>query len=207
MGRRGGRLALVYKMIAPILILSYIKYMRKEYNLKNKKSKNANCLICGVLFSFFTSNRGGKYCSRKCYSKVIHKNFGDTSGSNNSAWKGGGDRNKRYKESHPEIEKFNGTKARSKLLNIPNTLTLNYFRDWYNLTPKICAYCDKNISIKTTKRMNNLSIDRKSNEQGYVEGNICFSCNRCNTVKGNTFNYEQMREIAQKYLKQPVTSI
>ena len=135
-----------------------------------------------------------------------HKNFGDMSGSNNPAWKGGGDRNKRYKLNHPEVEKFNGTKARAKLLGIPNTLTLVAFREWYATTPKVCEYCDRDISLKTNKRMESASIDRKYNELGYTIDNICFACNRCNTVKGNVFNYDQMREIAQKYLKETVTS-
>jgi hypothetical protein len=135
-----------------------------------------------------------------------HKNFGDTSGANNPAWKGGGDKNKRYKKNHPEVEKYNGTKRRAKLLKIIHTISLLEFREWYKITPKICAYCDRNISERT-ERMRNLSIDRKYNELGYTLENICFACNRCNTVKGNVFTFDQMREIAQKYLKEVITSI
>lgn len=49
--------------------------------------------------------------------------------------------------------------------------------------------------------MNNLSIDRKYNELGYTIDNLCLACNRCNTVKGNTFTYDEMVEIGHNYIK------
>lgn len=138
--------------------------------------------------------------------KGNHKNFGDTSGENNPAWKGGEPHRKEtrvtYRKNHPEVESFNGTKRRAKLLDIPHNLNIIEFREWYASTLKVCVYCDLDISQKTEKRMESLSIDRKYNEIGYVKGNLCFACNRCNTVKGNTFTYDEMVEIGHRYIKE-----
>jgi hypothetical protein len=138
-----------------------------------------------------------------------HKNFGDTSGPNNPAWKGGIPSWRTYKKNHPEMERLNGIQKRAKLLNIPVTFTTSTFREWYFSTPKVCVYCGREVSINSGHRMDSLSFDRKYNELGYVEGNLCIACNRCNTVKGNFFTFEQMKEIAEKYFKgkETVTSV
>jgi len=81
------------------------------------------------------------------------------------------------------------------------------FVEWYENEPKICAYCDileKNVMILPEHyKMNRtrLAIDCKTNDLEYREGNIVLSCGRCNSVKGDIFDYETFREIAQKYLK------
>lgn len=133
-------------------------------------------------------------------------------GSDSPSWKGGQkEKIKRFRNNNPEVEKYNGTKARAKILKIPHTISLLDFRKWYKETNKMCVYCGLDISVKTGKRMSNLSIDRKYNEIGYVLSNCCFACNRCNTVKGNTFTYDEMVEIGNKYLniknKETITSL
>lgn len=40
-----------------------------------------------------------------------------------------------------------------------------------------------------------------NNELGYVEDNLVLACDTCNFTKSSVFNYEEFREIAQKYLK------
>ena len=134
-----------------------------------------------------------------------YKNFGDMSGSNNPVWKGGAEHRKetarKYRKNHPYVESYYGSKSRAKKLNIPHDISFDEFKHWYELTPKICVYCDLDINCKTENRMTNLSIDRKYNELGYIKNNICFACNRCNTVKGNTFTFDEMMEIGHKYIK------
>jgi hypothetical protein len=125
----------------------------------------------------------------------------DWSGPNSPSWRGGGNRHKRYKTRNPCVEKFNGTKARAKLARTPHGISLSEFREWFENQEKKCVYCEVDLSVWTVRRMDNLSIDRKHNEIGYVSGNICFACGRCNTVKGNTFTFDEMLEIGKKYIQ------
>lgn len=152
-----------------------------------------------------------EHIEKRMLSRTITMKDRDINGENNNHWKGGAVlKVKRYKQKYPEVEKFNGIKARSKILNIPHTFNLLEFRQWFNNAEKKCVYCDLDVSTKTKKRMDNLSIDRKYNEVGYTIDNICIACCRCNTVKGNTFTYDEMREVAQKYIKtkrETITSV
>jgi len=110
------------------------------------------------------------------------------------------ERRKKFTFDNVELRILNGMRARSKN-RFPFDITITRFREFLNTIPKICSYCDTEISIRNPVRKNTLSIDRKYNEVGYVEGNICIACYRCNTIKGDTLTYDEMREIAQKYLK------
>ena len=81
------------------------------------------------------------------------------------------------------------------------------FVKWYDSQPKKCGYCDipENLLMILPEhyKMNRtrLAIDCKTNDLEYREGNIVLSCGRCNSVKGDIFDYKTFREIAQKYLK------
>lgn len=130
-------------------------------------------------------------------------NFGkDFSGSRNPGWKGGfskAQKSKRHKEKHPETVRFDGMKRRAKEKSLEFNITLEEFREWLKSKDQTCEYCKREVIINSGDRMGSLSIDRKDNELGYILNNLCISCNRCNTVKGNFFTYEQMKEIAEKY--------
>lgn len=130
-------------------------------------------------------------------------------GKQNKNWRGGTSdtysdpaiRGKKYRANHPETIMFNGMRARAKRLSIPFSLSILEFRDWYYSQEKVCVYCFSRIERKAARMDATLSIDRKYNEIGYVAGNICFCCYRCNAVKSNVFTFDQMKEIAEKYLK------
>jgi len=89
----------------------------------------------------------------------------------------------------------------------PLKISKEDFVEWYNSTPKICAYCDikeKHLSlIKDTvnARTFKLNIDRVVNAEGYARGNLVLCCQRCNYIKSDFFSFDQMREIGQKYVK------
>jgi hypothetical protein len=36
---------------------------------------------------------------------------------------------------------------------------------------------------------------------GYVNGNICLACARCNLIKSNVLSFQEAREIGQRYVK------
>ena len=46
-----------------------------------------------------------------------------------------------------------------------------------------------------------LTIDRIVNDLGYVKGNICLACARCNLIKSNVLSFNETRKICQKYIK------
>jgi len=81
------------------------------------------------------------------------------------------------------------------------------FIEWYEGQAKQCAYCDipEEHLNKIDDRYNNLYyrlvIDCMNNDEGYTKGNIVLSCSRCNSTKSDFFTYEEMVEIAQKYIK------
>ena len=86
-------------------------------------------------------------------------------------------------------------------------MTRSEFIDWYNAESKICAYCDmpETLINKTgdvwNNRMERLEVDRIDNNIGYTLDNMVLACPRCNMIKSDYFTYEEMREIAQKYVK------
>lgn len=68
------------------------------------------------------------------------------------------------------------------------------FQKWWDQQKKICHYCNRDNGLER------FQIDRKDNDKGYIFGNIVLACKVCNTVKGKIFTYEEMKEIAQKYI-------
>lgn len=57
-----------------------------------------------------------------------------------------------------------------------------------NILNKSCSYCD------STK---NIGADRQNNSLGHLKINVIPCCISCNSIKGDKFNYEQMRKIGQ----------
>jgi hypothetical protein len=115
---------------------------------------------------------------------------------------------KRYYFSHKnKINQFMSTspvgiyrrlKSGAKSRNITFNITQDDFIKWYNKQNKICCYCKR--TLKETKKdigkkCYRLSIDRKDNNKGYTLDNIVLCCHRCNTIKSNTFTYEQMMKV------------
>ena len=85
--------------------------------------------------------------------------------------------------------------------------TKEEFIEWYNNEPKKCAYCDvpqeliHDLTDAWNNRMARLQVDRINANLGYQKGNIVLACPRCNMTKSNYFTFDEMREIAQKYIK------
>ena len=77
-------------------------------------------------------------------------------------------------------------------------LNRDEFETWYNAQIKKCFYCERteeqvlsNDSIMQIK-CNRLTIDRVENNKGYEISNIVLCCKRCNAIKSNYFNKEEM---------------
>ena len=100
---------------------------------------------------------------------------------------------------------YSNLKFSAKKRNIIVKISKEEFITWYNSQEKKCYYCDRTIEeTKNDVGLNSssyrLSIDRKNNRKGYELDNIVLSCNRCNNVKGNFFNSEEMLIIAREIL-------
>ncbi len=78
---------------------------------------------------------------------------------------------------------------------------------WYNNELKICAYCsipEEKLAQWNDSHNNKvfrLTVDCMDNEIGYSGGNLVLSCLRCNGIKSDIFDHENMREIGQRYVR------
>lgn len=87
-------------------------------------------------------------------------------------------------------------------------ITLEDFIAWYGNEPKQCFYCDipyellqLNNNYTHRKSHNLFTIDRLNPNGDYAKGNIVLACPLCNLVKSNFFTVDDMRAIAQRYIK------
>jgi len=92
--------------------------------------------------------------------------------------------------------------------NIPFEFTTDEFEEWYNKQELKCAYCDipqdkitENQWLMPNMNIHRLTIDRIDNKKGYIKGNICLACARCNLIKSNILSFNETREICQRYVK------
>ena len=89
----------------------------------------------------------------------------------------------------------------------PVVINRQDFVEWYNAQEKKCAYCDIPeedfllLKERYGSRTNRLTVDCKDNEVGYVVGNMVLACERCNFIKSNLLSFEEMRDVAQRYIK------
>lgn len=81
------------------------------------------------------------------------------------------------------------------------------FVEWYENELKVCAYCGvpeellERFLSQYTSRYARFTIDCINPELGYTKGNLALACDKCNATKNNIFSFDEMREIAQKYIK------
>ena len=88
-----------------------------------------------------------------------------------------------------------------RLKKYPVSFSKKEFAIWYNSQPKICSYCE--ITMEDSFKLQNkrLTIDRINNKKGYDLNNICLACFRCNAIKSDFFNKEEMGKIGHKFVK------
>lgn len=113
---------------------------------------------------------------------------------------------KRFRKTPSGI--YTAIKGRSKFYKRkPFDLSRARFIEWYNAQPRVCVYCDipeehtYMLEHSYGTKTNRLTVDCRDNYSGYVEGNLALACYKCNSIKLDVFSFEEMREIAQKYLK------
>ncbi len=89
----------------------------------------------------------------------------------------------------------------------PFEITMEEFLDWAVDQPMICGYCgipEEKVYIMNEHFLakgNRLTIDCKYNELGYVNGNLVWACDKCNSVKNNILTYDHMVYIGENFIK------
>ena len=89
----------------------------------------------------------------------------------------------------------------------PFNISREQFIAWYNSQERVCVYCDipeehtHLLDHSYGQKSSRLTVDCKDNALGHVGGNLALACYKCNYIKLDVFSFDEMREIAQKYLK------
>lgn len=97
---------------------------------------------------------------------------------------------------------FSRKRANAKQEGIAFTISKEEFIALYKNQELRCHYCllqpanftktgDPFLLTKV-----NLGLDRINTKEGYSLSNVVLCCNRCNTIKGDFFSYEEMKKIA-----------
>ena len=89
----------------------------------------------------------------------------------------------------------------------PVIISYEAFKFWWENVLRVCAYCGVSeedvvkLDDPYNSRNERLTIDCVDNYVGYVKGNMVLACRRCNNMKSDLLNFEQMRYIGQNFLK------
>jgi len=152
----------------------------KEFN-KNKSildKHRSECKECSKIYRQTENYQISKEKYRKSIKwKITHRNY-----------------------SQSAIGIYNMLKFRVNKTGNRFSLKLTDFIKWYNKQKRICVYCkrtEKEGIEDYNNKFKRLTIDRKNNDLSYYLNNIVLCCYRCNTIKGNTFIYNQMLKIGK----------
>ena len=156
-----------------------------------------------------------KICT-KCKTEKLTSEFGTASpnkdGFNSWCKQCVRDAGKRYRQTLRGI--YSSMKGRAiyyiehgKKKQKPFEITMEEFLEWADRQEMMCGYCDlpeEQVWIMNDyflAKGNRLTVDCMDNPLGYINGNLIWACDKCNSVKNNILNYEQMRYIGQTFIK------
>lgn len=103
------------------------------------------------------------------------------------------------------MKKYRGTakgiyrdiKQTTRVKNRGDLISKEDFIFWYEREEKKCIYCDKPQGKDEIR----LSIERKDNSKGYIEGNLALACMDCNQVKSDILTFDEMRVVGEIVMK------
>lgn len=176
---------------------------RKKYQDGDTHKVCSTCQILLPFSDFFkssTSKSGYQSLCKKC-----HKIKTDISINN--------DREKYMKRIRIGISKRYAGYLYVCIINRRKKLKQNYpicekedFKNWYNSQKLICVYCLETQEQSFEKYGIRLNTDRIVGELGYVVGNMCLACRRCNLVKNKFLTFDQMMWVAIKFFRSNSTT-
>lgn len=101
---------------------------------------------------------------------------------------------------------FSSLKSGAKRRGIAVEFTIDEFVQWwnyYNRDEAYCHYCLRTMAEirrypdSVNERAKRLTIDRANNNEPYTLVNIRPSCYRCNSIKGDYFSEQEMKQIGR----------
>lgn len=100
------------------------------------------------------------------------------------------------------INKYHAFKCNAKRRGIDVGLSSTEFESWLEAEREegACFYCQGLLDFDEPHSLQGLTIDRMDTTKGYTIGNMVVACRRCNVIKGNWFTFDEMIELAEKYL-------
>lgn len=107
-------------------------------------------------------------------------------------------RARRYMDKHPARVVWRHLHRRAHKNGGP-CMTRDEFEAWYVAQSQVCVYCKATAEEAKALYGHALHIDRKDAGAGYVLGNMCLACHRCNVVKNRYLTYEQMLDVADRH--------
>jgi len=199
------------KYCSNICYFNLLRGRRKYLNLK--------CIECGKDFKRVYSKRGRvqKFCSKQChwnnyfksdrYKEVLKKRRENKKPRKVIALA-------YYYRNTEKAKEYYHRKSKGSIGRIYSTLkqrnretvfNIDEFESWYKNQPRFCAYCgitEENwLLLNPQRRTKRLTIDRKDNNIGYLFENMTLACDTCNKIKNDILSFDEMKEIAQKYIK------
>jgi len=123
-------------------------------------------------------------------------------------------RAKEWKKNHPEkivqwSRRYNESPAgiwsnlKKRHNDTERRISKKDFIEWYQSQKRECVYCGLKESdlerdrFQSKRTQSRLQIDRKDNSKHYVKGNLVLACRLCNVIKGNIFNFDEMKIIGE----------
>lgn len=110
---------------------------------------------------------------------------------------------------HGQSQIGGGILPHAKKIGVECNLTRTQIKKWFLKQNQVCYYCGfsfdetmeylKNIGINLPHKR--LTIDRVSNNKGYVFENMVLACTICNTAKKDFFSVNDFADIVEKYIK------
>jgi len=111
-----------------------------------------------------------------------------------------------WQEQKPLFKDYGRLKGNAKSRGVDFNISYEEFVNWYDAQERyddelMCFYCGRQMDSENRRNLNGTTIDRFDPPLGYTPNNMVFCCRRCNMVKGNWFQPDEMLEIAGKYFK------
>ncbi len=102
-----------------------------------------------------------------------------------------------------------GVIPHAKKIGAKCNLTKKQIQIWFLKQNQVCYYCgfSFDVSLKYLKSIGinlshkRLTIDRLSNDEGYIFKNMVLACTICNTTKKDFFNTNDFADIVKKYIR------
>ena len=176
---------------------------------KKKCNKCGKLLPLECFYKELKSPDGLRYNCKDChkiYRKEYHIKNKAQENRKNSKWRGKNlnlDRGNKVKYGQTPSGIYSRLQARSRKNGTDISITREEFISWHDKQEQSCVYCGisqedlHKVNDSSNSRSSRLSVDRIDNNKGYVIGNICLCCIRCNFIKNDFFNEDEMKKVGE----------